>query len=367
MGKPSNVLSPRALNRSLLERQALLRRSERSAVETIEHLVGMQAQVPHDPYVGLWTRLTGFRTEELSELIAGRRAVRATLMRGTIHLATGRDALTLRPLVQPLLERVFTSNVWGKNVRGVDLTALVEAGRALVEQRPLSREQLAPLLDERFPGYDALSLSYAITHLLPLVQVPPRGIWGRAGQATWTTLDSWVGRPLAAKPSLAKIVPRYLAAFGPASPADMRTWSGIAGLTGVFERLRPRLHTFRTEDGRELFDVADAAFPDPDTPAPIRFLPEYDNVLLSHADRSRIVNAFPRDPRFWNGSVLVDGFVRGSWKREREGETVVLVIDPLVRRFTKKETSSISAEGLRLLSFLTDDTGAHDVRILPSD
>jgi hypothetical protein len=363
---PSDVLSLRALNRSLLERQGLLRRSDRSPAETIEHLVGMQAQMPRDPYVGLWTRLTDFRPEQLSQLITGRRAVRASLMRGTIHLATGRDALTLRQFVQPVFERAFSSSPWGKNVDGVDLAALVDAGRSLVEERPRSRAQLAPLLEERFPGHDPLSLSYAITFLLPLVQVPPRGEWGKTGQATWTTLDSWMGRQLAARSSPTKLVMRYLIAFGPASPADMRTWSGVAGLTAVFERMRPRLRTFRTEQGRELFDVPGAPFPDPETRAPTRFLPEYDNVLLSHVDRSRVVSAFPREPRFWKGSVLVDGFVRGSWKMEVQRDDATLLIDPLVRRLTKREISTVTAEGLRLLAFLTDGVRG-DVRILPSD
>jgi hypothetical protein len=252
-------------------------------------------------------------------------------------------------------------------VNGVDLTALVDVGRSLVGERPRSRAQLAPLLEERFPGFDALSLSYAITYLLPLVQVPPRGIWGKSGQATWTTLVPWVGRPLAAKPSMTKLVERYLTAFGPASPADMRTWSGVAGLGEIFERMRHRLRTLRTDEGRELFDILGAPFPDPDTKAPTRFLPEFDNVLLSHADRSRVVSAFPREPRFWNGSVLIDGFVRGSWKLERAGDAATLFLDPLIRRFEKAETSSVMAEGLRLLAFLTDGTGDHDVRILPSD
>jgi Winged helix DNA-binding domain len=359
------VLSTRALNRALLERQDLLRRSARSVPETIERLVGMQAQEPRDPYVGLWTRIAGFPPERLSDLIAGRRAVRITLMRATIHLTTARDALAIRPLIRSVPERTFNGTPWARHLRelgGVDLEAVVAVARDLLDEGPLTRAELAPLLAARFSAADPAALSYAATFNLPLVQIPPRGLWGGRGQATWTTLEAWVGRPLASKPSIAKLVARYLRAFGPAGPADMRTWSGLAGLSEVFERLRPRLRTFRTQDGRELFDVPDGSLPDPETPAPVRFLPEYDNLVLSHADRSRIVPAFPRETLFWKGSVLVDGFVRCAWRLEPGEDGTALAIDPVVRPLTKREASSVAAEGRRLMRFL--GAGSTTVRLL---
>ncbi len=365
MARRGDVLSTRRLNRALLERQGLLGRANVTTAEMAERLVGLQAQEPRDPYVALWARIEGFRPDDLSDRIARRAAVRSQLMRGTIHLTTARDALRLRPLVQPVLERTIGSTQWGRNVEGIELAAIAAEGRRLVERAPLSRAELGPLLAEAFPGRDPLSLAYVATYLLPVVQVPPRGLWGSSGRASWTTVEAWVGKPLSPRPSLPTLVRRYLAAFGPATPADMRTWSGLAGLTEAFERLRPRLRMFRTEEGRELFDVPDGPLPHPDTPAPVRFLPEYDNLVLSHADRSRVVPSFPREPRFWKGSVLVDGAVRGSWTTERDGERTTLLIDPVVRSIARSERSSVNEEGLRLLSFLTDGRGRHDVRVLP--
>jgi DNA glycosylase AlkZ-like len=360
-----DVLGNRALNRALLARQGLLARAARPIGEMVEALVGLQAQEPHDPYVALWSRIDGFDPLALSDALSRRRVVRGPLMRGTIHLATARDALRLRPLVQPVLERAIRSTRWSRDVGGADPSAIAAAGRELLETAPRTRADLGRALSERFDGADPLSLAYVATYRLPVVQLPPRGLWGATGRATWTTIEDWLGRPLAARSSATTLVRRYLAAFGPATPADMRTWSGLAGLTEVFDRLRPTLRRYRGQDGRELFDVPEGPMPDPDTPAPVRFLPEYDNLVLSHADRGRVVPPFRHEPRFWKGGVLVDGSVRASWKTERGGESMTLLIDPVAGPLPRGTRARVIDEGAAFLAFLTDGSDPNDVRILP--
>ena len=285
-----DVLGPRELNRATLERQMLLRRRELPALDAIEHLVGMQAQAPSPPYVGLWTRLEGFRPDELGRLITERRAVRIALMRNTVHLVSAQDCLALRPLMQPVLDRtLYSTRANRAHLDGMDIEALVAAGRALLEEKPRTAKELGKLLQEQWPERDPTSLARAIRHLLPLVQVPPRGVWGKSGPAAHTTAEAWLGRPLDPSPSIEDIVLRYLGAFGPATVKDVQTWSGLTRLGEVVERLRPRLRTFSDERGKELFDVPDAPMPDPDIPAPPRFLPEFDNLILSHADRTRFI------------------------------------------------------------------------------
>src|SRR5215217_1943049 len=269
-----DVLGPRELNRATLERQMLLRRRNLSAVEAVEHLVGMQAQAPAPPYVGLWTRLRDFHPDGLARLILERRAVR----------------IALRPLMQPVFDRtLYSTRANRANLEGIDLEALVAAGRALLEERPRTAKELGELLKEQWPERDPTSLARAIRHLVPLVQVPPRGVWGKSGPAAHTTAEAWLGRPLDPASSLEETVLRYLGAFGPATVKDVQTWSGLTRLGEVIERLRGSLRIFRDESGKELFDVPEAPMPDPDTPAPPRFLPEFDNLILSHADRTRVI------------------------------------------------------------------------------
>ena len=366
------TLGSRALNRALLERQLLLRRQEVSVPRAIEHLVGLQAQEPPDPYVALRSRLDPFRQEDLARLIAGRRAVRTTLMRGTIHLVTARDCLAMWPVMRPFLERTFRGHPWGRSLAGVDIDEILKAGRELVEAEPMTNSQLGRRLGERWPDRDPTSLAAAVRYLLPMIQVPPRGIWGASGRATVTTAQHWLGRPLRTRTTPDRMIVRYLAAFGPATVADMRTWSGLAGLREVAERLRPRLRTLRDEKGRELFDVPDAPLPDPDTPAPPRFLPTYDNILLSHQDRSRIITEGDRrrltDDSYLGrfGTVLVDGFVRGSWRVERGREAATLVITAL-KRVPKKDTAAVTEEGARLLAFAAADVEDRDIRFSAHD
>ena len=356
------VLGRRALNRSLLERQLLLRRHEMAAFDALEHLCGLQAQAPEPPYVGLWTRLAGFRPDELSRLIVGRQAVRVALMRNTVHLVTAEDCLRLRPLVQPVIGRnLYTGSAPRAAVEEIDAAELIAAGRALLEERPLTAVELGGLLRERWPDQDPASLARAIRNLVPLVQVPPRGVWGESGPAAHTTIEAWLGKPLDPNPSPDELVMRYLGAFGPASVKDAQTWSGLTRLWEIFERLRPRLRTFRAEDGTEIFDLPDAPRPDPDSPAPVRFVAAFDNLILSHADRTRVIAAEHRKAiASRNGMVpatfLVDGFVSGTWKVVRDRREATLRIAPF-EHLPKQNRRALTEEGERLLNFVTDGAG----------
>src|ERR687894_960408 len=208
------VLGPRELNRALLERQLLLRRSGKSAYDAIKHLVGMQAQSPLAPYVGLWTRQEGFEPDELVRLMNEREVVRVALMRNTVHLVTAVDCLMLRSLTQVIFDRDLRVNTtFAPRLRDMNIGALSAAGRALVEERPRTNTELGALLRERWPDRDAASLAFAIRSQVPLVQVPPRGIWGKGGQVTCTSVEAWLGRHLDADPSPDDLVMRYLAAF----------------------------------------------------------------------------------------------------------------------------------------------------------
>jgi hypothetical protein len=357
------VLTRRELNRSLLERQMLLRRVELPAIDVVERLVGMQAQVPTDPYTALWSRIEGFRPEELSQLIADRRAVRAVgLMRTTIHLVSARDALAIRPLLQPVLDRAWRYSPFARRLAGAEVDDVVAAGLELLAERPYVATELGKRLQERWPDADANSMGYAIRFLVPVLQPPPRGLWGRGGLAHVETIERWLGRPLDPSPSVDDIVLRYLAAFGPATAKDVQVWSWLTGMREALERLRPRLRTFRDERGRQLFDVPDAPFPDPGTSAPVRFLPEYDNIALSHDDRTRVIDRKLTEPIWMRGSILVDGFVRGTWRMDsKRGESTLQI--GLFDSLTSSDRADVEAEAERLADFLVPDARTREIRI----
>jgi hypothetical protein len=338
--------------------------------ETVEHLLGLQAQATLPPYYGLWSRLDGFDPHELGRMLTDREVVRLALMRGTVHLVTVRDALELRPLVQPVVERAH-KGAFGRRMGGADPVRLERAVRELLTDEPLPARELGRRLVERGIGDDAEAIGNAVRVYVPLVQVPPRGVWGAAGQAKYLPLEKWTGEQLENEPSIDDFVLRYLRSFGPASVLDVQKWSGLTRLKEVLERLRPQLETFRDEDGRELFDLPNAPRPDPENPAPVRFLGEYDNVLLGHADRRRLIpEDFPwaamlAPGRFVN-NLLVDGMLRATWWIEREGRKgATLAIHPS-RRFSRAELAEVNAEAERMIDFAAAEAEKRSVRIEPA-
>ncbi|HXY71870.1 MAG TPA: winged helix DNA-binding domain-containing protein [Actinomycetota bacterium] len=363
-GGPGDRLDRRTLNRALLERQLLLRRRKIAAGDAIEHLVGLQAQIPANPYVSLWSRLAGFAPSHLADLVRDRRAVRLALMRSTIHLVSANDSLALRPVIQPVLDRQLRASSFGRNLAGIDDAALVRAARVLLRE-PKTLAELGAGLARRWPDRDATSLAYAIRNLVPLVQIPPRGVWGESGQATHVAAETWLGRPLSRSRRADDVVLRYLAAFGPASVRDVQSWSGLTRLREVVDRLRPRLRTFRDEQGRELVDVPGAPLPDAETPAPPRFLPEFDNVLLGHHDRSRIFrDERQRTALIGRPTVLVDGTVGATWDASAAKGVATLSVRPL-GRISRAHRAAVSEEGIRLLGLLAP-AAAPDVRFVGS-
>jgi hypothetical protein len=334
-----NLLTIRALNRATLARQMLLAREKVKVVAAIERLAGMQAQLARPPFIGLWTRIEGFKRDDLRKAIAKRDVVRATMMRGTIHLMSRRDYLAFRAPLQPMLTRALRTPA----------TFDPDEARAFFAE-PRTFDDLRKHLLQRDPKADERAIAYAIRMHLPLIQVPTDAEWSYPGQAGFTVVESWLGESIAddAKPHALAL--RYFAAFGPASVADLQSWSGLGAMKSVVEELRPKLRVFRDASGKELFDLPKAPRPDEETPAPVRFLPEYDNLLLAFADRSRIIAAEHR-PRIFTPNLvvpptfLVDGFVAGTWKIERKE----VKLDPFVK-LSKKTRDELMNEAMDLVA-----------------
>jgi hypothetical protein len=361
-------LDRRTLNRTLLARQLLLDRPKTAARDAVAHLIGLQSQHPTSPYPGLWTRLAGFRFDELGTLLTERAVVRLVLMRGTVHLVTAADALRLRPWLQPMLDRGFRGSQWAAGVAGVDREEMIAHGRELLAGQPLEPAQLRSALGARWPDADPASLLNALRSWAPLTQLPPRGLWGASGQPRYALLDDWLGAPMEA-PDPAWMVRRYLAAYGPATPADMQKWCGLTGLRRAFTALDCRRRT--AEDGRELYDLPDAELTDPGTEVSARFVADFDNLLLSHADRTRIL-ADEHRPRVMTvngiirGTILVDGFVGGTWRFERSKDTAAVVVSPFAP-LRAADRDALDEEGLGLLTASDPAAGSHRVRFEAPD
>lgn len=340
-------ISQRGLNRTLLARQLLLARHAMSPAAALEWLAGLQAQEPQAPYIGLWSRLDGFDPRELSELIASRAAVRGSLMRCTVHLVLASDWQWLRPSLQPVLERAFKGSPYSRHIPDGELPELLRVGRDYLTSQPRTRPELAELLKSHWPEADPTSLAFAASLLTPVVQVPPRGLWREAGQARWATAEAWLRTADDDQPQLETLVARYLAAFGPATVQDIQAWSGLTKLTEVAAGMN--LTRLSDTEGRELLDVPGAALHDGQTTVPPRFLAPFDNVLLSHANRSRIIDPASREllnrDRLMR-AFLIDGFVAGTWTLDKRALTILPS-----RPLAAQDLEELRAEGERLLRF----------------
>ncbi|GAA1322701.1 winged helix DNA-binding domain-containing protein [Pseudonocardia xinjiangensis] len=351
------VLDTRALNRATLARQMLLEHADVPVLNAVAHLCGLQAQEPQEPFVGLWSRVRAFDPATLSDLLVRRSVVRTHLMRRTVHLLTAEDILAWRARHDAMLrQRVL--GVYRGELAGIDLDELAAAGRAvLADGEPRSMTELARALADRWPAPGPRALGeMLIAALIPVAQLPPRGLWRTRAGVRNVVLSSWLGRdidppaPAGSDPVGAALVRRYLAAFGPAAAADLRAWCGLAGLPAAVAAIRGELVTFRDERGRELLDLPDAPRPDPDTPAPVRFLPAFDNALLGYHDRSRIIDDAHRGLSVAGARVvLVDGRVAATWSVE----AATVIVTPL-RRFSRADRSAVAEQGRDLAAFLSD-------------
>jgi hypothetical protein len=349
------VLSDRALNRATLSRQLLLERRRVPALEVIELLVGLQGQDPELPYVGLWNRIDGFAQAELTGLLADRAVARATLFRGTQHLLSTPDYRWIRPLLQPMLDRMRRT-AFQQWIADVDHAELAAEARRVLGTSTMTRPELGRALVRRWPQHEGVWLARAAQVALPVLHPYPDGTWGRRGPTPFVLAEHWLDEPFDRERELSDLVLRYLAGFGPASVMDMQAWSGLTRLRAVFDRLRPRLRTYRSAAGTELFDLPDRPLPDPETPAPVRFLAGFDNVTFGYADRTRIIADAHRPYLVSEAALTVDGTVRGVWKLSR-GELSIGLFAPL----TGAEEDAVRTEADALLSFAEPDTALHRV------
>jgi Winged helix DNA-binding domain len=358
------ILTLRELNRATLARQMLLERENVSVPAAIERLAGLQAQLASAPYVGLWTRLRDFRREDLAGEIESRKVVKATMMRATLHLCTAEDYIRFRTALKPVLIGAADAIVKRRG-HDFDLDKVLKAARKFIGEKPRTFAEISDMLTELAPDHDVGAMRYSVRTHIPLAQVPINTGWSYSNKPEFTLAESWIGRPISTEDNLRELVFRYLRAFGPASITDAQTWLGMK-LKESFEKLRPELQTYRGEGRSEFFDLPETPLPAEDVPAPVRFLPEYDNLLLSHSNRTRVIADEYRSKVYLPGlrvaaTILVDGFVRGAWKIEKTKTEATLVIEPF-DKLTKKDRAALTEEGERLVRFVEPKAKSFGVR-----
>ena len=346
----------REINRATLARQGLLERSSVTPAEMVERLAGVQAQEPKPPFIGLWSRIDGFEADALRAALQSGAVVRATLMRATLHLWSARDYRTLRTAVQPALDAAMASILKARGEGIVVDDVLAAAREVLGDGRQMTFDEIRDALTQRFPGVDHRALGYVTRTGLPLVMVPTDDPWGFPRDSRFQ-LAAEVDR----EPATESLVRRYLAAFGPATPADMQVWSGLKGMKAEFGKLALE------EVDKGLFDLPGAPRPGADAPAPVRFLPAFDNMLLSHKDRARII-ADEHRPKVVTKNLrvhptfLVDGFAAGLWSVKATKKKATLTLEPF-EKLTKEAQGELAEEGERLLRFAEADLAQIDVSI----
>lgn len=362
----STVLSNRQLNRTTLARQLLLDRASISVIDATRQLVAWQSQIPNPPYIGLWTRLENFQRDDLTQLMQDRKIVRTAWLRSTLHLMTADDHQNFRDILFPALIRAYKA-FNGKRTIGIDMERLLEIATPFLEAEPRATGELRTLLEEAMPEYDGNTMAYAIRTYLPLVQVPPSGTWGTGSRATYTTAQQFLGtRDDPA--TLRDLLHRYLAAFGPASIMDFQAWTGLVKLGEQIEPMKSELTIYQSESGKELLDLPNATLIDEGARVPIRFLPEYDNLMVAHADRNRIIADADRNKVFLSaarvlGTVLIDGFVGATWKTSRQKKRAILEVTPFLP-LDKNTRDHIIDEGEKLIRFIEDSSESFEIQFM---
>ncbi|MBB6253560.1 winged helix DNA-binding domain-containing protein [Nitrospirillum iridis] len=362
----NQVMTRAALNRALLARQMLLSRHAAGVVAAVEALAGLQAQEARPPFIGLWSRLLGFQRDDLLTALRDRHVVRATLLRGTQHLVSARDYLAWRGLVQPMLGAAFFA--LGDRTRHIDPLPIAAVARPFMSL-PHTFTGLRAHLAHAFPEEpDDRAMGHAVRCHLPLVTVPDdTSPWGVARDPLYVAAEEWLEGAVDLQGDLQDLVRRYLGAFGPATAADMQSWCGLKGLKPVLESMAPELVALRDERGRVLWDLPDAPRPPPETPAPVRYVPAFDNLILAHADRGRIVDEAWR-PRIVAKNLqvaatfLVDGFVAGIWKAARKAKLATLTLEPFAA-LAPSDEAALREEGEALLRFLEPDAPGAEIKI----
>jgi hypothetical protein len=359
------TLTRRELGRATLARQLLLERATLDATDAVGRVGGMQAQEPRPPFVGLWSRLRDFSPADLHRALAQRRIVRGMAMRATLHLQTAADHLATRAALAPAMERAVAA--LGARAAGLDRGPVLAAARAFLDEEPRTFAQIRAHLAGLFPDVDPRALGYTVRTVLPLVMVPTDDRWAFPADARFAPTESWLGEPVDPGAGPQALVLRHLAAFGPASAADVQAWSGLSGLAAVLEDLGPRLAVFRDERGRTLYDLPEAPRPDAGVPAPPRLLPDFDALVLAHDDRTRVISDVHRAQLVTRNlrvraTFLWDGEVAGTWTLERVRRTAILRIAPFAR-LPKGATAALRDEAEPLVRLMDEEAATHDVSV----